>query len=649
MRGARFSFPMMIVLGFLSGPVHAGAPVRTVAITGQQAPSTDPGVVFLGLQDPVINSQGRVVFDGRLMGPGVTIENGGGIWAERAGGLSLFLRWEQQAVGTPPGITYWASGIPNQNANGRIAVPSSVQGVGVDNSNSSCLFSDGSGAISLVARRGAQAPGTGAGISFSQYGNFLLNEQGHHAFYCAVAGAGIDFTNDECIFSDAGGALGLVGRDGDPAPGTEPGVVFRGMFNPSFNDAGQVAFHATLFGPGIGGLNGRGIWLGGVGSLNLAVRAGDPAPGTNPAGDFITFSNPDLNNAGHFAFSASLAQGGMIDATNDTGIWVMGGGLSRNVAQEGGQATGAPAGVLWGDFISPSNVRPGLDGTDHIAFIAPLTGAGVDMTNDTGLWADNGGTLELVVREGSQAPGLAAGTQFGALVFGGINNTGMVLFDATLVGGAVTVGVNDRSLWLHRPGLGLTLLARSGEMVEVAPGDMRTIMELATIGGSRGSEDGGRECLNDSGQAVFLASFTDTSVAILATIGPDQDGDGINDSSDNCPSMANADQADGDGDGTGDACDLCPGDAAKVAPGVCGCGAVDADANGNGLADCLEFVDPGVGGQPGGQPGTQMTPGCCAPGTYPSVGFVLPMCLVGLKRRSLYVRRDARRLAARSA
>ena len=38
---------------------------------------------------------------------------------------------------------------------------------------------------------------------------------------------------------------------------------------------------------------------------------------------------------------------------------------------------------------------------------------------------------------------------------------------------------------------------------------------------------------------------------------PDVDGDGIGDSLDNCPTIANANQADGDGDGVGDVCDNC--------------------------------------------------------------------------------------------
>jgi hypothetical protein len=38
----------------------------------------------------------------------------------------------------------------------------------------------------------------------------------------------------------------------------------------------------------------------------------------------------------------------------------------------------------------------------------------------------------------------------------------------------------------------------------------------------------------------------------------DTDGDGVPDSSDNCPTVANADQADGDLDLVGNACDACP-------------------------------------------------------------------------------------------
>lgn len=47
---------------------------------------------------------------------------------------------------------------------------------------------------------------------------------------------------------------------------------------------------------------------------------------------------------------------------------------------------------------------------------------------------------------------------------------------------------------------------------------------------------------------------------------PDDDGDGVPDTNDNCPAVANADQADADEDGVGDACDPTP---RPTAGGIC--------------------------------------------------------------------------------
>ena len=55
---------------------------------------------------------------------------------------------------------------------------------------------------------------------------------------------------------------------------------------------------------------------------------------------------------------------------------------------------------------------------------------------------------------------------------------------------------------------------------------------------------------------------------------PDRAGDGTNEPADTCPGLANPDQTDTDGDGLGDACDPVE---------LCGNGA---DDDGNGLTDC---------------------------------------------------------------
>jgi hypothetical protein len=74
-------------------------------------------------------------------------------------------------------------------------------------------------------------------------------------------------------------------------------------------------------------------------------------------------------------------------------------------------------------------------------------------------------------------------------------------------------------------------------------------------------------------------------------LGGDTDGDGVCNADDNCPDVANADQADSDGDGVGNACDICQNDPDKTDPGVCGCEIPDTDCDEDGIPDC---VDPFV-------------------------------------------------------
>ena len=57
----------------------------------------------------------------------------------------------------------------------------------------------------------------------------------------------------------------------------------------------------------------------------------------------------------------------------------------------------------------------------------------------------------------------------------------------------------------------------------------------------------------------------------------DEDGDGAGDVCDNCPGLANASQSDLDGDGAGDACDDCPEDATDDADGDGWCAPDDCD------------------------------------------------------------------------
>ena len=96
-------------------------------------------------------------------------------------------------------------------------------------------------------------------------------------------------------------------------------------------------------------------------------------------------------------------------------------------------------------------------------------------------------------------------------------------------------------------------------------------------------------------------------LVVLGCSGPDKPGD---DARDACPDDdaktapglcgCGIADTDADTDGSPDCEDACPDDAAKTAPGLCGCGIADGDADGDGSPDCDDLcpadplkVDPG--------------------------------------------------------
>jgi hypothetical protein len=85
-----------------------------------------------------------------------------------------------------------------------------------------------------------------------------------------------------------------------------------------------------------------------------------------------------------------------------------------------------------------------------------------------------------------------------------------------------------------------------------------------------------------------IHTILEYAVVICPVECPDQDGDGVCDAADNCPTTYNPNQADVDQDGAGDVCDGCPLDAGKTSPGICGCGVPDTDSDGDLVPDCVD-------------------------------------------------------------
>jgi hypothetical protein len=213
------------------------------------------------------------------------------------------------------------------NNAGRITFRADLVGSGVNNTNNTGIWSEGTGTLTLIAREGSQAPGTPNGVQFTFFFYApVINAAGQTAFHAGLKGSGVDSTNNAGIWSEGSGILALLAREGSQAPGTASGVNFYSFGSPSsmpvINAAGQTAFQATLTGSGINSTNSVGIWAtDSSGVLQLIIRASDlieVAPSefrTVSSLDFVSHSgNSDgrgsgFNDSGQLAFRANFTDG----------------------------------------------------------------------------------------------------------------------------------------------------------------------------------------------------------------------------------------------------------------------------------------------------------------------------------------------------
>ena len=138
----------------------------------------------------------------------------------------------------------------------------------------------------------------------------------------------------------------IVVLTGQVAPGTDAGVVFSDFGVPLIDDAGLTAFNAKLTGPGVvTDVNDGGIWVERAGSLTLVARTRSQAPGTPAGVNFSVLSYLMLNGAGRTAFDADLAGTG-VDLANNAGIWSDAGGALAIVTRAGRSAPGNAAGLV---------------------------------------------------------------------------------------------------------------------------------------------------------------------------------------------------------------------------------------------------------------------------------------------------------------
>lgn len=249
------------------------------------------------------------------------------------------------------------------------------------------LFLWHDGRAALIAAIGTEAPGGGTIAGFTERPTPSLNTGGRAAFAVAVEGG----RASAALLAWSGGKLTAIAQSGARAPGI-PGAAFFDLTSPALNEAGAVAYLATL-------RRGRetldGIFLSAKGQSAKVVAAGDPAPG---GGSFAALGAPALNAGGAVAFAA-VVEGGPTPG----GIFVAGeGGVLRRVAGAGDPAPG-------GGVFTRISEHVGLDDAGRVLFGAFLGQAAAD----AGIFEASGSAVTPVALVGGPAPGGGKFVSFG--------------------------------------------------------------------------------------------------------------------------------------------------------------------------------------------------------------------------------------------
>jgi hypothetical protein len=420
---------------------------------------------------------------------------------------------------------------------GVAAFKATLAGVAIDDDNRESFWLHRSGILSLITQAGRKAPDPVADLRFSHFETpIALNRSGQAAFFARTRDKEGGFAEGSGIWAAGSGGVSIAANGNTPAVAGAPGVVFlpQSFEQPFANDAaispsGQTIFRGFLAGPSVDETNLNGLWsYSETTGLRLMQRAGEEAVGMSGA-LFRSFpSVPTINAAGDTAFLAffdhmhSRENGALASsAQEDTaeiglGLWLRrAAGELSHVFAIGDQAPGIDGDVHFVDTFDPV-----MNATSRVAFLGAVRGEGVSAANELGLWSSGlspDKSLRLICRQGDAAPSSEHGFVFGTFLEPSLNAAGQATFMAsgyrlegeTIVSSAFGIWGQDRAGVLR-------LVARVGQSLEIAPGDERIIASL-TFASKTGGEDGRARGLNDLGQVVLQASFTDGSSGIFVS------------------------------------------------------------------------------------------------------------------------------------
>ncbi|HEY7116727.1 MAG TPA: choice-of-anchor tandem repeat NxxGxxAF-containing protein [Tepidisphaeraceae bacterium] len=514
------SLGCVVAIGAPALPTSAAAIYRTVVLSGTQAPGTPTGAKFRAFSNVLLTSDGKTVFSADLQtgSGGVTSQNSTGIWSEALGPLSLVARIGDQAPGTPTGTRFQSSDVPIIGPDRQVAFVAYLTGAGVTSLNDTTVWAQQSGgALTLVAREGDPIPNAPAGTTIADIAaerQLAIGPAGKTSFAAFLKGPA---ANGRGIVSSDGTTLALVAQSGTQAAGLPAGANY-GTFEYGMlgTDAqANVAFFGLLQVNGATVTDASDDAIWHGNAGNLRLVARQGDPAPGaPAGTAFGNLGPPTVNANGQVAFRAELPGG------GSGIWSeRSGGTLAAVARAGEQAPGTPAGATF-DYLRDQAIND----AGRTAFVGSLelNDGGVTSSNDTGIWSDGSGALALIAREGSQAPGTPPGAVFDLLDPPVMNGAGRVAFRARLLSGSGGITAdNDLGVWAEDPNGVLSLVVREGDPFELAPGDVRTIQGVG-FRDDTGPSDFPGAAYTDDYTLAFSLLFTDgTDGVFTATLVPE--------------------------------------------------------------------------------------------------------------------------------
>ncbi|WP_350210078.1 choice-of-anchor tandem repeat NxxGxxAF-containing protein [Botrimarina sp.] len=362
------------------------------------------------------------------------------------------------------------------------------------------------------------------------YGSFAsdyaLNADGMLAVTTSIKGLSGLRDDSVGVWLGDEGSLRLIAKVGDSAPGSLGGFYRTLPQVPSINPLGEVSFKGS-YGYKDGGPYRNGLWIERDDALTLVVSDRDPVPGIEGAGFFNAADEFEVNARGDAVFNGSFS--GEASGFGD-GIWLALNGREEivPVAVEGQLAPDADGAVFSAVGSSLPFGVPMISDQGDVLFLGSVLGGEEDDAGAfLGLWRYREGSLSLLARTDSPAPGIPGAT-FKTMGTPVLNRAGQAAFIARINrDDATTSGVGDgQGLWLAGSNNELRKLLVAGDIVDVESNpslqDLRVI-ESIDVAGNGGASSGRPSPFNARGELGVRLTFTDGSsgVFIVNTIVPE--------------------------------------------------------------------------------------------------------------------------------